>query len=162
MEYIGHKSEDGRKQTLLEHLINTAILAESFADVLNAGEWGRLCGLYHDIGKYSPGFQRRILANGPKVDHSTAGAKEMAKLNQLPLAMCIAGHHSGLLNLGNPLSLETDTLMGRLKKELSGTLDYSAFKTEVSDFQETLKIPTCLQSKDPFSKSFFILSLIHI
>lgn len=159
MEYIGHKSEDGRKQTLLEHLINTAILAESFADVLNAGEWGRLCGLYHDIGKYSPGFQRRILANGPKVDHSTAGAKEMAKLNQLPLAMCIAGHHSGLLNLGNPLSLETDTLMGRLKKELSGTLDYSAFKTEVSDFQETLKIPTCLQSKDPFSKSFFIRML---
>ncbi|WP_441561117.1 CRISPR-associated helicase Cas3' [Colibacter massiliensis] len=159
MEYIGHKSEDGRKQPLLEHLTNTAILAESFADVLNAGEWGRICGLYHDIGKYSPGFQRRILANGPKVDHSTAGAKEMAKLKKIPLAMCIAGHHSGLLNLGNPLSLETDTLMGRLKKELSGTLDYSAFKTEVSDFQETLKIPTCLRSKDPFSISFFIRML---
>ena len=79
--WLAHVSEDGtREQTILEHLEGTAELAEDFAGVFGAGEWGRLCGMAHDIGKYSAAFQRRLLENGPSVDHSTAGAVELNRL----------------------------------------------------------------------------------
>jgi CRISPR-associated endonuclease/helicase Cas3 len=35
----------------------------------------RVAGLYHDLGKYSAEFQRRIRGADVSVDHSTAGAK---------------------------------------------------------------------------------------
>ena len=59
--YIGHTSEEGRQQLLIDHLKGTSLLAERFASVFDAPEWGRMAGLYHDIGKYSAAFQRRIL-----------------------------------------------------------------------------------------------------
>ena len=78
-EYIAHKTEDGRLQSVKDHLQGTAALCASFASRFGAKEAGRLCGLAHDIGKYSDGFQNRILNEGKKVDHalqepSNAGA----------------------------------------------------------------------------------------
>lgn len=74
MEYIGHKSDDGvnREQALIEHLNGTSALCSEFARRFTMEEIGKLLGLYHDVGKYSIGFQKRIQQNGPKVDHSTA------------------------------------------------------------------------------------------
>ena len=83
--------------------------AAGFAEVLGAREFGRLLGLWHDLGKYSDAFQERLAAaNGVeahletqsgRVDHSTAGAKhavsQLGPLGRL-LAFCIAGHHGGL------------------------------------------------------------------
>ena len=68
MAYIGHTSEDGRMQLLLDHLKGTAEMCKKFSEEFGAGEWGELVGIYHDLGKYSMGFQQRILHNGPKVD----------------------------------------------------------------------------------------------
>lgn len=80
------------------------------ARAFGAGEWARLCGLWHDIGKYSPKFQQHIIASSGfdetvrdpgKVDHATAGAllaKEELKGLCLPVAYCICGHHSGLMD----------------------------------------------------------------
>ena len=59
--------------------------AASFAAAFGAAEWGRLAGLWHDLGKYSAEFQAYLRsANGldahlesragNRVDHSTAGA----------------------------------------------------------------------------------------
>ena len=98
--YIGHTSEEGRQQLLIDHLKGTSLLAERFASIFDAAEWGKMAGLYHDIGKYSAAFQQRILEEGPRVDHSTAGALLMKKIKNGPLALCIASHHSGLLNIG--------------------------------------------------------------
>ena len=74
--WIAHKSEDGqREQSIVEHLEKTADRAQKFADCFGCGEYGRCLGMLHDIGKYSEGFQNRILNGGSKVDHSTAGAQ---------------------------------------------------------------------------------------
>ena len=52
--FIAHKSEDGtREEKVLEHLHETARLAEHFAGAFEAGDLGYLTGLVHDIGKYS-------------------------------------------------------------------------------------------------------------
>lgn len=84
--------------------------AADFAEIFGAKEWGRLAGLWHDLGKYSAEFQAYLRsANGleahlesapGRVDHSTAGAQHAASrfagtIGRL-LAYCIAGHHSGL------------------------------------------------------------------
>ena len=48
-------------QTLHAHLTATADLAGAFASALGSREWGHLCGLLHDLGKYSRAFQKRGL-----------------------------------------------------------------------------------------------------
>ncbi len=96
-------------QTLLEHLCGVARLASGFAEEFSAGEWGRIAGLLHDVGKYSDGFQEYIRACAAedhhaaerhgKVDHSSAGAQFAANCLGAKgklLAYCIAGHHAGL------------------------------------------------------------------
>lgn len=97
-------------QSIADHSEATAALAEGMAEAFGAGAWGRLCGLWHDIGKYSASFQRHIISSSGydttvsdpgRVDHSTAGAlyaKERLKNSCLPLAYCICGHHSGLMD----------------------------------------------------------------
>lgn len=48
MEYLAHISDDNtRKQTVLEHSQNVAMLAKQYADVFEAGSWGYCCGDTH-------------------------------------------------------------------------------------------------------------------
>lgn len=97
------EEEDGKKrvvkgQTIKQHCENVSKIAKGFAVCFGAEDAAALCGLAHDIGKYSKEFQKRIWSNGPKVDHSTAGAKELKRLKSLGFP-CIAGHHSGLQDI---------------------------------------------------------------
>ena len=138
--YLGHLDEKtGRAQLLRDHLTGVADLAGRFAAAFGEEEMGRLLGLYHDVGKYSREFQAYIRAGEEEkkkrrgsVDHSTAGAQEIAKLRQgaaAPLAFCIAGHHAGIPNRGERADPEgSATLLGRLKRK--GLLDYRAYRTE--------------------------------
>src|ERR1700691_5771081 len=54
-----------------QHLRSTAERAERFASPF-AKDWGRLAGLWHDVGKYQKAFQDYLFATGdhtgPKVD----------------------------------------------------------------------------------------------
>ncbi len=121
MDYYAHVSEDGfRRQTVAEHLTGTAALCRSFAGVFGAEAEGELMGLAHDIGKCTDGFQKRLMEDGPVVDHATAGAVACARLLHTCAAACVAGHHSGLPDLGNPRTDRAGdaTLYGRLKKGL--------------------------------------------
>ena len=155
--FFAHISEDGRKQTVLEHLEGTARLASEFAGVFGEAQMGHLLGLAHDIGKYTPGFQRR-LNGGPKVDHSSAGAFEAMKLQQFPASFCIAGHHGGIPDGGGRGDRgEQGTLMGRLAKAQSGEIeDYIAYKDEL----ELPKVPLQrLIGKDLPADCFFIRML---
>lgn len=102
-------------QTLDDHIKETAELAESFGSPFAPG-WGRLLGLWHDIGKYQAAFQRRIRSDpdahlSERVDHSSVGAL-LAKEKRAALgSFAIAGHHGGLPN--------SEDLRSRLKQKES-------------------------------------------
>ncbi|MEF3193592.1 MAG: CRISPR-associated endonuclease Cas3'', partial [Halothiobacillaceae bacterium] len=107
---------------LAEHLAGVAKLAACFARAIGE-DWARLAGLWHDLGKYRPGFQRyirnqsgferenaHIEGEGQRVEHSAAGAVHaidtLGDIHGRLLAYLIAGHHTGLPDWnGAPSSL---------------------------------------------------------
>lgn len=155
--YIAHRREDGQEQSLKEHLQGVAALAGEMASAFGGGEHAKRAGLLHDIGKYSRYAQRRMRdpEHAPKVDHSSAGAKEALKLNDVFSAFAAAGHHAGLMNMGSRVSMQNDgTLCGRGKKELSGGLDYSAWKGEIT-LDPRQPFPSWLDCRDGFGVQFY-------
>ena len=152
--FLAHISEDKeRMQTVKEHLLGTAALAEVFAQPFGGGEQAKLAGKLHDIGKYSREFQHR-LEGGPKVDHSTAGGKEAFQLRQLEAAFAVMGHHGGLPDYGGKNDTgDTSTLYGRQQKKVP---DYSAWKQEIalSPARRPSHIPL-----DNLSEAFYIRML---
>ncbi len=50
---LAHIAEDGRCHLLEDHLMGTYQKAAEFAAAFGCGEWGRLVGLWHDLGKLS-------------------------------------------------------------------------------------------------------------
>ena len=152
--YLAHTAEDGRTQTVLQHLTGTAKQCAAFADTFHAPEQGQLAGSAHDVGKYSDAFQRRLLHDGPKVDHATAGAFECLKLGQLFAAFAVAGHHGGLPDGGGRGDgPDAGTFFGRINRAAQGKLDdYSAWKAELT--LPRAPLPDYLQ-KDKLAGMFF-------
>ena len=108
-----------RVHRLDKHLRSVERLAGDFADKFGARDFGRLAGLWHDLGKFQPAFQsyiRRESGLDPgahledsvpgRVDHSSVGALhavahweangDRGTAVGLLLAYVIAGHHAGL------------------------------------------------------------------
>lgn len=133
MNYLAHIAQDGRQQTVSEHLNGTAELCADFAAAFGAEDQGRLAGLAHDLGKYSAAFQRRLEGSTEHVDHATAGAVECCKLNQSSAAFAVAGHHGGLPDGGGQGDhWEDKTFCGRMKKAALGKLEtYEAWQKEI-------------------------------
>ena len=160
MEYIAHLNE-GRIQTMKDHLCETAELAGRFAERFGKADWGYACGMLHDIGKYSLAFQDKIKNNSNRqVDHSTAGAKACFEKGGMYsfMSYCIAGHHSGLPDYGSSSDPgNAPTLQGRKKKHIE---DCGAYKSEIH-IPEIKTLPFDPQnSPDPdFSLSVFIRML---
>lgn len=97
-----------------------ATAAQTSAEPLQSQQWAYLAGLWHDLGKYRPGFQRYIrqvngheahiegkLPSGSDKSHSAAGALHAMRTLEAHfgpngaviarvLAYVIAGHHAGL------------------------------------------------------------------
>ncbi len=124
--FVAHRREsDGAVQPLEEHLQGVGRLAAASAAKLNLACAGELLGRLHDLGKYSNDFQNYLAsATGMidqdaddfvdanrlrgKIDHSTAGAqfiwRALAEAGQHGrivgqiLALCVASHHSGLMD----------------------------------------------------------------
>ncbi len=139
-KFLAHTSSDGREQTVKEHLEGTAKLSASFASDFDAEDQGYLAGIIHDIGKYSVEFQNRILNDGPKVDHSTAGAYECFKMCKRFAAQAVSGHHTGLQDFGSKTDVDKATFMCRMRKASeNGIPDYS-------NWEQDIKIPP--QEKD--------------
>ena len=159
MEYLGHRNaENNSEQKLNEHLQNVSKLAEKFASNFEEIEVGRIVGLYHDIGKYSTEFQKYIRQESKKrVDHSTAGARELFKMKSyvnLIAAFCIAGHHSGIQNIGNPKVFDELTFFSRVgQKEIP---NYAEYKKEIEppNADNSSKIIPLI-SKNYFSVMFY-------
>ena len=160
--YLAHRSEDGREQTVLEHLDAAAAACARSASAFGAGEQGRLAGLAHDIGKYSGAFQRRIRGEDIRVDHSTAGAWECAKLGQLPAAFAVMGHHGGLPDGGGKTDgPDQGTFCGRMNKAAAGRLaPYDAWKGEVVLPRAPLPFPLASPSEMMFFTRMLYSALV--
>ncbi|MCE5208994.1 MAG: CRISPR-associated helicase Cas3' [Chloroflexi bacterium] len=129
-QLIAHIQEHGNEyQSLYSHLMAVSSYTGQFANKFGLKETGEILGLLHDFGKASNEFQNYILsANGKinpdadgyidseamrgKIDHSTAGAQVIyetlrekgpkEKIAAQVLALCIASHHSGLIDCLTP------------------------------------------------------------
>lgn len=154
--YVSHVAEDGRIEEVADHLREVAEMAAEFARPFGADSWAYLAGMAHDIGKYSAEFQNRILREGRKVDHSTAGAYELYAQAGLPLlSFCAAGHHGGLPDSGTLAELEGPTLLGRFRKAKDGELpDYRAYAGEIALPEAVSLSFGSMAAFDPFSYAF--------
>ena len=156
MKYLAHKSDDGREQSIIDHLNGVVRLSEDFA-VSALKPYAAFLGLFHDIGKYAEDFQKRINGSSIRYEHAVCGAVELDKLDVnraqkafvIMLEYCIAGHHTGLPDGGSDGSSDDMAdLHGRLKraKHYAGSADYSAYKDEIEiclpDFTELSKLLT--------------------
>lgn len=111
--FFAHSRSNSPPETwepLDQHLRRVADVAAQFAESFESAEWGRAAGLWHDVGKYLPAFQRRICGSPEHVDHAAPGAVLAVQMKAAPLAPIIAGHHAGLANptesiAGGPLPL---------------------------------------------------------
>jgi len=155
--YIAHRREDdGREQPLIEHLNETAKRARKHA-MPWGGDFAYMCGLMHDVGKYSDAFQARIRGHKQRVDHATAGGKLLYEVNKqatlgLLAAYCVMGHHGGLPNGGSDRQDTGDaaTLYGRLRRRVE---KYDAYKNEL--VLPTLE-PFSQKCADGFDVAFFV------
>jgi len=103
MHHYAHSRENeppATWQPLEAHLANVAHLAAAFASPFGGDEWAHLAGLWHDLGKYSNEFQRKLYGETLKVVHSEAGGhwaslKGWRGVDQI-LSWLIMGHHAGL------------------------------------------------------------------
>lgn len=140
--YIAHVREDGTPQSVLDHSLQTAKLCREFA-IEPLRDLMEKIGLFHDIGKYKPAFQRKIRNEKIRVEHSDSGARELYHMigthkpqNLLALlaANCIAGHHSGLYDIGSKADapdMPNTTLYSRLNR--ADRESYGAYKDEIPD-----------------------------
>ncbi|NOY73960.1 MAG: CRISPR-associated helicase Cas3' [Gammaproteobacteria bacterium] len=128
-KFIAHRRKDGKEQSLDTHLAEVSGITARLAFKLGVPDAGTLIGLLHDMGKFSSDFQTYIgSATGKinpdeddyvdfkglkgKIDHSSAGAQwvwenchkwgPQGQLVGQILALCIASHHSGLIDCLKP------------------------------------------------------------
>jgi len=172
-EFVAHRREkDGEPQSLHSHLSRASVLAGQFASKIGLKEAGRIIGLLHDLGKASDEFQKFIKsATGMidpdaddysdveklkgKVDHSSAGAQFIYQTLSKKgsegliaaqfLSLCIASHHSGLIDCLTPSGEDNFTRRIEKPKEkthLDEILSYlgDAKKQKLSELTSNEKI----------------------
>ncbi|MBT1175175.1 CRISPR-associated helicase Cas3' [Bifidobacterium sp. LC6] len=112
------RTSDHGYETCVEHLCMTGCLAGGFAQQFRHLDDGLLAGLFHDLGKYSQGFQKRIRdpEHTGKVDHSTAGAMLLVQNRRFASALAVAGHHAGLGDFGSAGDREGSTFSARMNR----------------------------------------------
>lgn len=65
VRYLAHVRRDGETlipHDLREHLFGVGQRAEEYAGAFGSADWAKVAGIWHDLGKYSVEFQRRIKA----------------------------------------------------------------------------------------------------
>lgn len=153
-------------QTMQSHARNVGGMAAGFAAYFGAQEIARATGLLHDVGKYSPLFDKRLHGDPKRVDHSTAGAKIAVecwgvRLGKM-MAFCIAGHHAGLAN-GAGAGDGRSTLQQRLDWQFGADIPQldEVWRQEI-DLPETLPAPSVKPDAGDhphFTCAFFIRML---
>lgn len=104
-------NDEGKWHSLRDHLEGTARLASSFADQFGYGSSGGVLGLFHDLGKAHPAFQKFLIASfeghqSDKCPHAIWGAawlyavlRKQRAVSWREFALPIQAHHAGLRGL---------------------------------------------------------------
>ncbi len=154
-------------QSLEDHLTNVAGMASRFASTFGAGEWGYLAGIWHDLGKYSHEFQRRIHQDGEqdssserigRPDHSSAGAQHAQRVFGDPgkiLAYPIAGHHAGI---PDGKTNDRACLVERTAKEIS---DFSSAPKSIIEQCPPCGLPFSPDSRTAFFQISFFIRMLY-
>lgn len=185
MAYAHIRAEDGEKQNLTTHLLETAELAGKNGAVINLETTCYLAGLLHDVGKYTSLFQDYLqkAVKDPKsvkkgsVDHSTYGGKILWDLKTPRtqptieiLANSIFSHHasSGLLDFveGDEEKTVDSNFYKRLEKDLPEYEEVKRcfFKEVMSEEKLKIKLAesaeelTHIFSIDPQATNLFFLT----
>ncbi len=160
--YYAHSGHDPAKsdwQLLSDHLARVARLAGENASYFRAEQLATVCGLLHDLGKYTEAFAKR-LEGGKRVDHATAGAKvaveKWPRLGKL-LAYVVAGHHAGLAN-GIDLGKGRASLKERLDRTIP-ELD-ELWQTEIS-LPEQLPCPDFKPANNSGFQIAFLIRMLY-
>lgn len=128
---------------------------------LGLAEAAGLAGRYHDLGKYAPDFDRVLRGEQVRVDHSTAGGRELLRLVPHPMravaeaiTYAILGHHAGLPDMING---DESCLERRISKP-EQALDEEWRSLASPDFAAVGAEFTQLMRRDP-AKAAFDLSV---
>lgn len=177
IDYIAHRREkDEEIHWLSQHLAEVSEKTGELASKIGLKEQGEVIGLLHDLGKASQEFQQYIksavgllspeeddyvdaVGKKGKVDHSTAGGQLICR--DLPqnekealftiqvLSICLASHHSGLIDCISPAGkniflkrmekdkekTHIDEIVGKLSEQ---SKDFISKRLQVNDFTKGL------------------------
>ncbi len=110
MKYLAHKCGE-KEELLIEHLQQTADLAEMFASSFGSSKVGRQLGLLHDVGKLTIAFQNVLQGKAVKKDHAIVSGIYYNKYGKIEdkwlrkhMALLMACHHSHLYGSKKSLS----------------------------------------------------------
>ncbi len=155
-----YRPSDRQWHSLAQHLRGTGILARRFAWKIGLPNLGELMGLLHDLGKYSQAFQKYLVSaigsidpdldvdsqDGPRrgsIDHSTAGAQWIWRTLRASgdpvlafgaqcVALCVASHHSGLIDCLTPDGMDRFSLrLGKADADTHGVEAWGAADDKV-------------------------------
>lgn len=99
--YFAHSANKAgsSSEPLKEHILCVAKRASEYGEVFDAKQEALIAGLWHDLGKYSDLFTRRLNGEVSGLDHWTPGAVAALHIfreKAIAAALAIQGHHVGL------------------------------------------------------------------
>lgn len=156
-----HESE---WESLEDHARVVATRAAHFAATFGGEDVAAMLGWVHDLGKMKPRFQAKLMGDRNTEPHSGEGAKLLlARCGGMGplLAACVAGHHSGLPDVGEMarrLSSIPDPQLPGWMPMPAVPAPFGPLNGELSHFSlqfATRMLFSCLVDADELETAFF-------
>ena len=148
--YFGHSSNKAGSpwEPLKEHVDCVTDRAGRYAEAFGAKQEATIAGLWHDLGKYSGLFTKRLRGQASGLDHWSPGAiATLGKFKEkaVAAALSIQGHHIGLQEGSRP-GISSSCQLSKLSCPATHPLDLTLTDADLNALIERfeddgLKIP---------------------